>query len=59
MTQEDFREAAWQSCTKRIVAMIEEYSASWVPGGVSKATAVAIVNKIRVMPTPQTGNGPQ
>lgn len=59
MIENDFRDAAWQSCTRRIVTMIEEYSASWVPGGISKTTAEAIIGKIRAMPVPQPERMPR
>lgn len=52
MSEAEVRAFAWERSTKRIVAMIEEYSQGWSPNGPSKATADAIVNKIRAMPVP-------
>ena len=52
MSEAEFLDLAWKSCTKRVLAMIGEYSKDWVPTGPSKATANAIAAQIRNMPVP-------
>jgi hypothetical protein len=52
MSESEFLEAAWQSCLKRVAAMIGDYSASWTPTGPSKAAADAIRNRVKAMPMP-------
>lgn len=58
MSEHRFREDAWHSVSTRIIAMIEDYSGPWLPGGPSKAVADAIVNKIRAMPVPHPQQEP-
>lgn len=55
MSEAEFREIAWSSCTRRIIEMIEIYCQCWMPNSPSKATAEAIIKKIRAMPVPQPG----
>jgi hypothetical protein len=57
MSEDEVRQWVWDSCTKRIVAMIDEYSSGWAPNGPSAATASAICNKIRNMPVPLPQKG--
>ena len=52
MSETEFLTLAWQSCIKRVIAEIETYSAGWMEGGPSKATARAILNRVRAMPVP-------
>ncbi len=59
MSEAEIRQYAWESSTKRIVAMIEEYANGWSPNSPSSATAAAIVNKIRAMPVPSPTGGEQ
>ena len=59
MSEAEVRQYAWESSTKRIVAMIEEYATGWAPNGPSSATAAAIVNKIRAMPVPRPAEDQQ
>ncbi len=59
MTESEIRQYAWESSTKRIIAMITEYSTGWAPNGPCAATAQAIVNKIRAMPVPSPTGGEQ
>ena len=51
MSEQEWRELVWQSCTKRIVAMITDESANWGERP-SKAVANAIIAKIKNMPVP-------
>jgi hypothetical protein len=57
MSEREFLELAWASFSKRVVAMIDDYSDGWAPNGPSKATADAIKNKIRHMPVPVQDKG--
>lgn len=52
MSENEIRDWVWKSCTKHVIAAIEEYASGWTPNGSSAAAAAAIVNKIRAMPTP-------
>jgi hypothetical protein len=45
----------WRAYQERVVAMIDAYSAPWMPTGPSAATAKAIMNMIRAMPAPRPG----
>jgi hypothetical protein len=59
LSEAQIRQYAWESSTKRIVAMIEEYATGWAPNGPCKATADAILKKIRAMPVPGPAAGDQ
>jgi hypothetical protein len=52
MSEAQIRKFAWESSTRRVIAMIEALAAGWSPNGPSAAAACAIVNKIRAMPVP-------
>jgi hypothetical protein len=59
MSESEFREMAWQSCIKRVIAAMEEDSSTWTPNSPSRATADFFINKIRRMPVPLPQNGEQ
>lgn len=59
MSEREFLESAWASCTKRVVAMIDDYCQGWATNGPSMATAEAIKNKIKQMPVPLPAKGDQ
>ena len=57
MSESEFRELAWKSCAKRIVAMIEAEAGTWQENGQAKAVARALIIKINAMPVPEPSNG--
>jgi hypothetical protein len=59
MSEREVQEWVWSCSKKHIVAAIEEYSEGWALNGPCKATADAILKKIRDMPVPQPAGNQQ
>jgi hypothetical protein len=46
--------AGWRTNRDKIISEIESYSSDWLPNGPSKATAEAILKKIRAISEPKS-----